>query len=379
MDLIFSCIGFSQSLFIILLLLTKRPLKIAYIILCIQLFGFALIFGLDILQSYNIIPAHRHILSLSIRMMAAPLFFLYAKYITRDFEKFNRLDYLHGLPTLILMLLLATLTVLFSWNVISYENFQFSYNLLRIIFVWTFFILLLFYIISALAIIIRFKKQSKQYYSYESYKISLNWLFVMVILFVFFILLIIISSWLNESSKISFNVSIFRHIVELFYVYVLSIWGFHQNQLNSHYTNSPKTYYEKILPDTSTGKYVRSGLKDEDALIHVQKLIKYMEESEDWKDPEFSIVKLSSQTTISKHKVSEVLNEYLGKNFYIFVNEYRVEYAKKLLLKKEYSNWSILAIAYECGFNSKSAFNKFFKMHTQLTPSEYKKSIAEQS
>jgi AraC-type DNA-binding domain-containing proteins len=342
------------------------------------LLGFALIFGLDILQNYNIIPTHRHILSLSIRMMAGPLFFLYAKYITKDYDRFNRLDYLHGLPTLTLLLLLGILTMLFSQNVITYENFQFSYNLLRMIFGWIFFILLLFYIVSTLLIIIRFKKQSKQYYSYESYKISLSWLFIMVVFFVFFILLIIISSWMNENHEISFDIFIFRHIVELSYVYVLSFLGVHQNQLNSHDTNTPTTYYEKILPNTATKKYLKSGLKDEDAANHVQQLIKYMEDSEDWKDPEFSIAKLSSQTSISKHKVSEVLNEYLGKNFYIFVNEYRVEYAKKLLLKKEYSNWSILAIAYECGFNSKSAFNKFFKMQTQLTPSEYKKSITKQ-
>lgn len=378
MDLIFSYIGFAQSLFSILLLLTKRPLKIAYVILSVQLLGFALIFGLDILQNYNIIPTHRHILSLSIRMMAGPLFFLYAKYITKDYDRFNRLDYLHGLPTLTLLLLLGILTMLFSQNVITYENFQFSYNLLRMIFGWIFFILLLFYIVSTLLIIIRFKKQSKQYYSYESYKISLSWLFIMVVFFVFFILLIIISSWMNENHEISFDIFIFRHIVELSYVYVLSFLGVHQNQLNSHDTNTPTTYYEKILPNTATKKYLKSGLKDEDAANHVQQLIKYMEDSEDWKDPEFSIAKLSSQTSISKHKVSEVLNEYLGKNFYIFVNEYRVEYAKKLLLKKEYSNWSILAIAYECGFNSKSAFNKFFKMQTQLTPSEYKKSITKQ-
>jgi Transcriptional regulator containing an amidase domain and an AraC-type DNA-binding HTH domain len=377
MDLTLSYLGFAQSLFAILLMLTKRPLKIAYIIFAIQLLGFALIFGLDILQNYNIIPPHRHLLSLSIRMLAAPLFFLYAKYITKDFNKFNRLDYLHGLPSLILILSLTLLTILFSKNIITNENFQFSYNLLRLIFGWTFFALLLFYIVSAIAIVIRFKKQSKQYYSYESYKISLNWLFVMVIFFVFFILMIIISSWLNENGKISFNISAFRHIVELSYIYILSIWGFHQNQLNSHYVNDSKNYYEKLLPDSSSGKYVRSGLKDEDAINHVQKLIKYMEETEDWKDPEFSIAKLSSKTAISKHKLSEVLNEYLGKNFYIFINEYRVEHAKKLLLKKEYSNWSILAIAYECGFNSKSAFNKFFKIHTQLTPSEYKKSVTE--
>lgn len=375
MDLIISYIGFSQALFASMFILTKKPLKIAHVILSVLLLVFALMFGLDILRNYHIIPSHRWAVSLSIRMLFAPLFYLYSKYITKDFNKFNPLDYLHALPSISLLLISLILKLLPENSSIEIELFYDKYAWLRIFYGWLFFALIVYYVISALAIVIRFKKQIKDNYSFSSYKISLDWLLVMIILFVILILLIIISSVMYEHGTMDSHVYIFRHVLELFHVYVLSIWGFHQKQLISGFVS--ETNYDADVPESATGKYVKSGLKSEDAKSYIQTLIKYMDESEIWKDAELSIAKLAAQTSISKHQLSEVLNEYLGKSFYVFVNEYRVEYAKKLLTMKEYNNWSILAIAYECGFNSKTAFNIFFKKHTQLTPSEFKRSLAE--
>jgi AraC-like DNA-binding protein len=338
---------------------------------------FALIFGFDILQNYGIVPLHRWFLSLSLRMLFAPLLFLYTKYITKDFKNFNPRDYLHALPSIFLLFVFLILKLQPENNSISAELFYEKYEWLKMIYGWLFFILIIYYVASALTIVIRFKKQIKDNYSFNSYKISLDWLLVMIILFVLLILLIIISSWLYEYDKINTDIYIFRHILELLHVYALSIWGFHQKQLISD--TQIDSDAESDIEETSSGKYVKSGLKREDAKSYVENLIQYMDDSKVWKDSELSIAKLASQTSISKHQLSEVLNEYLGKNFYVFVNEYRVEYAKQLLMNKEYSNWSIIAIAYECGFNSKTAFNIFFKKHTQLTPSEYKKSYFVQS
>jgi len=375
MDLIISYIGFSQALFGFVFILTKRPLKIAYFIIGNLLLVFALMFGLDILRNYHLIPFHRWTISLSTRMLLAPLFYLYAKYITKDFDKFNPLDYLHALPSVSLLLVTFILSLLPENNSLPIGIFYAKYSWLRIVYGWSFFGLIIYYVIASIKIVVNFKDQIKENYSYNSYKISLDWLLVMIILFVILIVLIIVSSVLYEHGKMVSEVYIFRHVLELFHVYVLSIWGFHQNQLISRFKSD--TEIESNVRELSTGKYVRSGLKSDDAKNYVQKLIKYMDESEVWKDSELSIAKLASQTAISKHQLSEVLNEYLGKSFYVFVNEYRVEYAKKMLNNTKYNNWSILAIGYECGFNSKTAFNIFFKKHTQLTPSEYKKSVSD--
>jgi AraC-like DNA-binding protein len=373
MDLIVSYMGFSQSIFAIIMLLTKRPVKIATIILCALLLVFALTFGLDILQNYGIVPSRRWFLSLSLRMMCAPLIYLYTKYITKDFSKFNPYDYLHIIPSISLILVFFILKLQPENNLISAELLYQKYKWLRMIYGWVFISLIVYYVIAALTIVIRFKKQIKDNYSFNSYKISLDWLLLMIILFVLLMLLIIVSSTLHEQGRININIYIFRHLLELFHVYALTIWGFHQKQLIS--VSKTDSDDEFDVDESSSGKYVKSGLKSEDAKNYIENLVKYMNDSGVWKDSELSIAKLASQTSISKHQLSEVLNEYLGKNFYVFVNEYRVEYAKQLLMKKEYSNWSIIAIAYECGFNSKTAFNIFFKKHTQQTPSEFKRLV----
>jgi AraC-like DNA-binding protein len=379
MDLILSYIGFAQSIFAIILILTKRPMKIAFIILCVLLMVFAFTFGLDILQNYGIVPSRRWFVSLSLRMMFAPLIYLYTKYITKDYSKFNRYDYLHIVPSISLILVFFILKLQPENNLISAELFYEKYKWLRIFYGWLFFALILYYVISSLKIVIRFRKQIKDNYSFNSSKISLDWLLLMIILFVVLILLIIIGSVLYENKRINNSVYIFRHIVELFHVYALSIWGFYQKQLISVYKTDSDSETDTDTDGASSGKYVKSGLKSEDAKSYVENLIKYMNDSGVWKDSELSIAKLASQTSISKHQLSEVLNEYLGKNFYVFVNEYRVEYAKQLLMNKKYSNWSIIAIAYECGFNSKTAFNIFFKKYTQQTPSEFKRLILSSS
>lgn len=360
------------------MLLTKRPKKIATLILCVLLLVFALTFGLDILQNYGIVPSKRWFLSLSLRMMCAPLIYLYTKYITQDFRKFNPSDYLHIIPSISLIVVFLILKLQPENNLISADLLYEKYKWLRMIYGWLFISLIVYYVIAALTIVIRFKKQIKDNYSFNSYKISLDWLLVMISLFVLLILLIIISSMLYEQGKINTDIYIFRHALELFHVYALSIWGFHQKQLISGNLADPEIE-ESDVEESSSGKYVKSGLKSEDAKSYVENLVKYMEDSKVWKDSELSIAKLASQTSISKHQLSEVLNEYLGKNFYVFVNEYRVEYAKQLFMDKNYSNWSIIAIAYECGFNSKTAFNIFFKKHTQQTPTEFKKNISSSS
>ncbi len=65
----------------------------------------------------------------------------------------------------------------------------------------------------------------------------------------------------------------------------------------------------------------------------------------------------------------------MGKNFYNLVNDYRVEEVKKRMVDPKYRHLTILAIAYDAGFNAKSSFNTVFKEKTGMTPSEYQQSV----
>jgi AraC-like DNA-binding protein len=81
--------------------------------------------------------------------------------------------------------------------------------------------------------------------------------------------------------------------------------------------------------------------------------------------------------SISAHNLSEVINTQAGKNFYDFVNGYRVEAVMRRLRDPRYAHLTILALAEESGFNSKSTFNACFRRHTGLTPSQYRTEPAE--
>lgn len=158
-------------------------------------------------------------------------------------------------------------------------------------------------------------------------------------------------------------------------MYIVGLWGFRQNQLSSENQPVRKLQPGKEIEEPTSGKYQKSGLKSDQANEYLAQLSTYMEGTKAWKDNELTVSKISEQTQIPKHYITQVLNEYYGKNFYTFVNEYRIEEAKKLISSTPYNSWSFVAISYECGFNSKTAFNNFFKKHTGLTPTDYRNRV----
>jgi AraC-like DNA-binding protein len=87
---------------------------------------------------------------------------------------------------------------------------------------------------------------------------------------------------------------------------------------------------------------------------------------------------LAKEMVISTHDLSYLLNECFGASFFQFVNTYRVEEAKQLMLSEKYKHLNILGIAYNAGFNSKTTFNTAFKKHTGLSPSQFMQSAKAQ-
>jgi AraC-like DNA-binding protein len=78
---------------------------------------------------------------------------------------------------------------------------------------------------------------------------------------------------------------------------------------------------------------------------------------------------------MSTHHLSQLINEGLNQNFFDFVNSYRIEEIKKQLHDPKLSHIKIEEIAFQNGFNSKSAFNTAFKKFTQTTPSQFRKEV----
>jgi len=120
-------------------------------------------------------------------------------------------------------------------------------------------------------------------------------------------------------------------------------------------------------------KYGNSNLQDEQKERLVQKLIDYVEKEKPYLEPELTLGQLSEQVNIPAHYLSQIINEKIEKTFGDFINGYRVERAKAMLVNEQYNHYTIISTAYEAGFNSKTAFYTAFKKTTGKTPSEYRK------
>ncbi|MDW3196762.1 MAG: helix-turn-helix domain-containing protein [Cytophagales bacterium] len=98
-----------------------------------------------------------------------------------------------------------------------------------------------------------------------------------------------------------------------------------------------------------------------------------MDQDKPYLDPELSLAKFSKFLEKTPHQVSEILNLRLGKSFYEFINEYRYQEARNRLQSDQYKHLTILAIAFDSGFNNKNTFNRVFKKYAGKTPSQFLK------
>jgi AraC-like DNA-binding protein len=134
-----------------------------------------------------------------------------------------------------------------------------------------------------------------------------------------------------------------------------------------------------IVIDRTSGeeqpKYSGSRLSAADAKSYTDRISAYMSSAKPYLQPELSLPQLASDLDIPVHYLSQVINEQLGQNFHDFINRYRVDTFRERLSAGDSENFTLLGIAFECGFNSKSAFNRVFRQFTGMTPSQYKKNL----
>ena len=111
---------------------------------------------------------------------------------------------------------------------------------------------------------------------------------------------------------------------------------------------------------------------------HYQNLLSLIEEEKLFKNPDISMTLLAAKMKLSNGYLSQIIDQKEGKNFFEFINAYRVEEVKRNLADPNFDHFSILGIGLEAGFKSKSTFNAVFKKMTGHTPTAYKKLLTEE-
>lgn len=134
---------------------------------------------------------------------------------------------------------------------------------------------------------------------------------------------------------------------------------------------------EATLPESTPSlvhsklKYEKSGLPLEKSGELLARLDQLMDTEKLFLDPELNLQQLATRMEMPPHQLSQLLNQFKGESFSDYVNAFRVEYFKTAVHDPANAHLSILGVAYECGFNSKAAFNAVFKKMTGTTPSAF--------
>ncbi|MGQ7868814.1 ligand-binding sensor domain-containing protein [Sunxiuqinia sp. sy24] len=124
--------------------------------------------------------------------------------------------------------------------------------------------------------------------------------------------------------------------------------------------------------DANQRKHSRIAISNEDQQL-IDRLNSLMSANKPYLNCKLGLTDLAEELCVSPNQLSALLNEQIGQPFYDYVNEFRIEEVKRRLMDPSEKKKTILAIAWECGFNSKSAFNRVFKINTGITPSEFQK------
>ncbi|MBC8645361.1 helix-turn-helix transcriptional regulator [Flavobacterium lindanitolerans] len=205
-------------------------------------------------------------------------------------------------------------------------------------------------------------------------KINFNWLLYLIIWIIviwFFVLFIQKDSFIYAATAF--------FILWLGYFGIKQVHVFHQPRLSENdyqvYEKAATNYFhEETAIDEAEKKYKNSGLTANDIDAIHSKLIQLLEEDKPFVNPNLTLNELAKMLEIHPNYLSQVINSKEEKNFYELINEKRIDEFVKKLENPENKQYTLLAIAYECGFNSKASFNRNFKKYFEVTPSEYQKS-----
>ena len=125
----------------------------------------------------------------------------------------------------------------------------------------------------------------------------------------------------------------------------------------------------------SEEKYKSVKVSPEECKRLAKKLEVVMHRDKPYMHPDLKIADLATAIDTSAHTLSYLFNQYLKRNYYDYINDYRIAEFKRLVNTDEYAKYTLSALAEHCGFSSRASFFRYFKKATGITPNEYIRSI----
>lgn len=293
-----------------------------------------------------------------IQFLSPVAFFISIRYFTNPGYKIGRdiLLYL-AIPSIYLILLILD----------SFQAGKFNVVLLGFILVHGF----SYTILSLLQI--RKHKKHILHFSSNTVEIDLAWIESIVWAALFLVIGISIFNMLFFEAPLNLFMNGFVYTVVLFTAY----HSLKQKEIFP-VDEEERTEALLLLADTDTNTLQNKIMTDEKLVEEKSRLYELITKEELYLDTELSLGKLAKKLNLSSHQLSYVINTGFNQNFYGFINKFRVEKAKQLIAEdKNLDKFSMIGIAFESGFNSKTSFNTTFKKITGQTPSEFRNSCSD--
>lgn len=373
-------LGAIHGLILALVLALKKKNKLPNKLLSQLMIVFSVDLGMAAFLGFGWHEVHPQFIGLDypVTLLYGPLLYLYVKVMRDGSQQLKKVDYLHFIPFICLLIYLIPFYTGLEANKLLLVNHtgnqpdQYSFEIINHIKV----LHGLSYIPAVIYLLISYKKKLKDSFS-SIEKINMNWLQHFI---VGATILGGIAGGLHffapsrETVLMGLSNGIYDDITLIavtVFVYGIGYMGLHQPEVFAYYHENG----QQVPKSPTTGnnaQYQKSGLDKEEAEYYAKQLHRLMEQEKLYRNSDLKLADLAKELDISTHNLTEVINRYIGQNFYDFVNSYRVEDVKQQLNNSGAQNITLLSIGLDAGFNSKSTFNAVFKKQTGMTPSQFK-------
>jgi len=226
---------------------------------------------------------------------------------------------------------------------------------------------MILYLAFTVQLLVKYRSKIKQFYS-NTFNLELNWLVTFLAIYILLYFYSILQLIINISiTDLSWTQKWWYHLFSCFAIIYIGVKGYFTkldslNDIEFNDVKSPSLYSQKKELNQSYEKEVKR-LKD------------YITEHKPFLNPDISLKSLADQLNYSPAQLSELINNGFSINFNDFINGYRVEEVKVALQNGTQKSLSLVAIAFDSGFNSKPTFNRVFKKLAGMSPTEYLKTL----
>ncbi|MFK7970333.1 MAG: helix-turn-helix domain-containing protein, partial [Bacteroidia bacterium] len=369
--------GLVIVLIIIWALAKSKPLELPKKVLMIIFWGILWV----IIESYA--DLHRigwlYILSLlssdHVSLYAGPLLMIYVRSLFEPEQSFFKRYWWHFLPSLF-YLLIVTLPLMWSLGnrellheyigIVDSSDLVISIQLL----------FLAGYCMVSLRLLHRYQDGIKDAYSNLDH-LDVSWIRRMLIGIMMVLSLDITTSiyeWLWE--EVSWPIGWLTTAALIVLTVYIGYYGVAQSRMLLPDFLLKKEEPEEAGKHTIT-KPVANPVKPDEVEVFQQKLDHILQIEKAYLNEELSLGTLAAMIPTTDKKLSAFLNQHAGVSFYDLVNHYRVEAVKEKIADPAFAQFTLLALAFDSGFNSKTSFNRIFKKETGVSPSFYKKRLIE--